>query len=201
MVNPYSPQQSSKKLSKTDQALADVAAGYESDRSSLMGLLRGLPQYKSSFGSEFEQLRGQAFGQGPLDLYEKQREASRMEQMRALEGQSASQAGQIANAYSQLGMGGGLSSGARERIASGGATSGLFDRQRLRAQGMQNLAGIGTAEAGARMDMQRQVADAITAENQRKQQFEFDRAREIAQAQAGLLKGRREQEIAIRSKK
>jgi len=197
-----SAQPQARPKTKQELALERVGQNYQQDSANIMGLLRGLPQYKSSLATpEFEQLKSQAFGTGPLDLYERQREAQGMQLQRGIEGQTAAQQGQLANAYSQLAMGGGLSSGARERIGLGGVQQGLLDRQRLRAQNMSDLSNLGISEAGTRMDMQRSITDQLTGERSRQQQFEMDRARQIAEAQAGLLKGRREQEAAIFSKK
>ena len=119
-------------------------------RAELMGVLAERPEYKSILSPDFQQQRDYAFGDAKDKGFEMQRGREGQNLSDALQASTRGQAGQQANAYSQLAMGGGLSSGARERIASGGAVGGLLARQGLRGQSSKNLTDLGIAEEGQR---------------------------------------------------
>lgn len=160
-------------------------------------LLQQAPKYQSTLGTpEFERLRAEAFGTGPLAAYEAARQQARLQSQRAIENQSTEGASAVQNAYSQLAMGGGLSSGARERIASGGGRQSILARQGLRSTEMNSLADLGTKEAAERISGQKSVTDALTAEKQRQNEFAQKNYELKAQVEGGLAKSRAERQIA-----
>ena len=197
-----------------------IRGSIKSERDSkIRGLLDTLPGYESALGfDEFENLRGQAFGEGPLADFEAQRgllnEQQTNEQARlgqALTGElqdiDVGRAGAAQSAYDALSMGGGLSSGARERIAQGGAEQSLMQRQQARGQEASKLFDLGAQtregllnttanEASTRRGMQGNIIDALKAENERKQAFEQKRADRRLSTEAGLLKAEQEREVA-----
>lgn len=160
-------------------------------------LLQQAPKYQSTLGTpEFERLRAEAFGTGPLAAYEAARQQARLQAQRAIENQSAEGASAVQNAYSQLAMGGGLSSGARERVASGGTRSSILARQGLRGTEMSAMADLGTKEASERISGQKSITDALTAEKQRQNEFAQKNYELKAQVEGGLAKSRAERQIA-----
>lgn len=167
-------------------------------RADLMGVLAERPDYKTVIGSpEWQKMTSYAFGteEDPGFAMQRQREAGNLSD--ALQQSTVGQAGQQANAYSQLAMNGGLSSGARERIAGGGAVSGLLARQGLRGQNAKNLMDIGIAEEGQRFGakqgvLQGQMTDATNANNYAQQNWQT-RANTIA----GLSQAEGQQTAAL----
>jgi hypothetical protein len=142
---------------------------------------------------------------------EAQRARTRADALAALQGQDRSLAGQTANAYSQLAMGGGLSSGSRERIAAGAANQNLMARQNLRGEEMRGLTSIGTAEQGAlgelgvaeakaRQDAQMRVTDALAKEEARRVQLRQDILGKKLETEGALLKAKRETAISEQNK-
>lgn len=188
-------------------------AAQQSDENKLRGLLRQAPKYKSAIDNkEFNQLRSDAFGKGPMAAFDPQRQQAQLladQQKQELGNQltdnmnagAVSAAGAQANAYSQLAQEGGLSSGARERIAAGGAQNAFAARQQARldnqrllqqnASNLQsNLLGVGAQEAQARLGLQGKVADAVTADKAAANQFAQDQYGKRADLEAGILKSK-----------
>lgn len=160
-------------------------------------ILNKAPKYTDSLRSrDFQNLKSQAFGLGPLEQFEIQRGTLRDAFGRSMEGQDATLNQAINNAYSQLAMGGGLSGGQRERIAIGGATDNLRAKQGLRQNQTQSLRDIGMAEAAEKLGLQKTVLDAETQENMRKQQMEMDQWKLRAETQAGIQKSETDRAIA-----
>jgi hypothetical protein len=195
-----------------------------SSEAGLRNLLKQRPDRKSALGtSESQAFKSEAYGTGPLAEYESQRAQARQAFDQGKQSQankfsdeqqnsSISQAGQQANAYSQLAQGGGLSGGARERIASSLGSGNLMNQQAARlsnqramqdqentlASGLLDLTG---KEAEQRRSMQNaymtmQQSD-ITGENQAAQ----DRYNKQADVEAGILKARSDAAIAAANKK
>ena len=109
-------------------------------------LLKQQPGRLSNMGSaETLALKGDAYGTGPLaeytamrgqqkSAYEQGARRRGQELSDTLQNQSAVQGGAQANAYSQLAQGGGITGGARERIASGLGQQSMMDAQQARLQ-------------------------------------------------------------------
>lgn len=182
---------------KAEQERARREAERSAREDPVRRLLAEAPQYQSTLETpEFERLRGEAFGEGPLSVYEAARKQARLQSQRAIEDQSREGASAVQNAYSQLAMGGGLSSGARERIASGGGRQSILARQGLRGTEMTSLADIGTKEAAEKLAGQKSITDALTAERQRKNDFAQKNYELRAQVEGGLAKSAAEKQIA-----
>jgi len=182
------------RVAAEEQAKKDAIAAAEAP---VRKLLAEAPKYQSTLNTpEFERLRAEAFGTGPLAAYEAARQQARLQSQRAIEDQSREGASAVQNAYSQLAMGGGLSSGARERIASGGGRQSIFARQGLRGTEMTSLADLGTKEAAERMAGQKSITDALTAEKQRQNDFAQKSYELRAQVEGGLAKSQAERQIA-----
>lgn len=172
-------------------------AQQEKARADLMGVLAQRPEYKSILGADFNDQRAYAFGDAQDKGFLMQRGREDQNLRDALQAQTQGQLGGQANAYSQLAMGGGLSSGARERIASGGMQAGLLGRQQLRAQNSKNLTDLGIAEEGQRFQtrggiLQGQMQDATNANNFAQQNWQT-RANTIA----GLSQAEGQQTAAL----
>ena len=160
-------------------------------------LVRSQPKYQSPLQStEFKDINKFAFGTGDLATTKLQRKQADLETQRGLEGLSRDQAGQQANAYTQLATGGGLSSGARERIAQGGASQGLFARQGLRASGAQNLANINLSQEQQRMQAKAGYLDAQAKDFAAKNSAAQDAWRLRADTYAGLEKAKEQTKAA-----
>jgi len=168
--------------------------------STVQRLLKQAPAYGSSLGGDFQLLRKQAMGKGPLPQFEAQRGVLEQQGIRNQERQDADTAGRVENAYSQLAMGGGLSSGARERVAQGGMQDTLFAKQNLRAADQAALGALGVQEAGAKLDLQKGVAQAGVEEQNRRQDFMMDRYKFKAETTAGLAKADAERAVAAANK-
>lgn len=163
----------------------------------LGGLLDQRPGYQSALDTDvYKQMRERALGTGDFGATPLLRQRAQMEGQRNLESLSQQQAGGQANAYSQLAMSGGLSSGARERIASGGMNTALLGRQAARQGTAQNLANIDIDQEGQRGQLLGQYAQATAADTSAKNQSAQDAYTLKAQTQAGLLKSRDEQYAA-----
>jgi hypothetical protein len=143
-----------RKLSKDEQRALDdknARAKMNSDRTKILGMLDKQPALKSALATkEAKQLQSEAYGTGPLAEYESMRAQARgaADQARTrlgqglsdeIQSQSIAGAGAQANAYSQLAQEGGLSSGARERIASGGTANQMMQAQQARLQNSRQM--------------------------------------------------------------
>jgi hypothetical protein len=169
----------------------------ERARADLLGVLAERPEYKSVLGADFKTQRDYAFGDAidPGFLLQRGRENQNLSD--ALQASTRAQGGQTANAYSQLAMNGGLSSGARERIAAGGVANGLLARQGLRSQNARNLTDLSIAEEGQRFQtrggiLQGQIQDATNANN-----YAQDNWKTRANTLAGLSQGEQQQTAAL----
>jgi hypothetical protein len=179
----------------------------------MMKILKQQPAYKSSFGSkEVKGFQKEAYGTGPLAEYQAMREQARQaakgqqESLQRglsdeLQNQSIAQGGAQANAYSQLAQGGGLSSGARERIASNLGNQSLAARQGARLQQMrgaqdveQGLAeqqmGLTAKEAADRRAMQNAYMQMQSGETAARNQFEQEKYGKKADVLSGLARAR-----------
>jgi hypothetical protein len=179
----------------------------------MQNILNKAPKYASAMQSpEFSQFKSEAYGTGPLAEYDAMRKQAKLaaEQGRTRLGQqltdemgnlSLNQAGQTANAYSQLAQGGGLSSGARERIAGSMGQQSMAARQAARlqsqrqgqdlesqlAQGEQDLL---AKESAARRGMQNTYMDMLAKDVAAKSAFDQSMYGKRADVEAGLAKAR-----------
>lgn len=192
---------SKKAKSNNQKAMDDAAAASARDFAQVRALTAQRPGFKSSLDSpEFNQYKAFAAG-GANPLFDAQRSKVQDAGRRAIEDQDASLGGATANAYSGLAMGGGLSSGARERVGMGGLTENIFAKQKLRQGTSDQLADTGLAEAQARLDAQKGVADAVTRENQSQNEFNMNAYKENLGAETGLIKSQQERELAAKNRK
>lgn len=217
--------QEQKRLKAENERQARLLQQQASDDAALRGFLK---QYTTqdlgnTLGSdEFRRMREFAFSGAEDPVFAAQRAAAgtaaeaqrgrtRADALAALQAQDRSLAGQTANAYSQLAMGGGLSSGSRERIASGAANQNLLARQGLRGEEMRGLTSIGTAEQGAlgelgvaeakaRQEQQARITDALAKEEARKVQLRQDILNKKLETEGALLKAKRETAISEQNK-
>lgn len=217
--------QEQRRLKAENERQAKLLQQQGSDDASVKALLRQYTRQDlgNTLGSdEFRKMREFAFSGAEDPVFaaqrasagqaaEAQRARTRADALAALQGQDRSLAGQTANAYSQLAMGGGLSSGSRERVAAGAANQNLMARQNLRGEEMRGLTSIGTAEQGAlgelgvaeakaRQDQQARITDALAKEEARKVQLRQDILGKKLETEGALLKAKREMAIAEQNK-
>lgn len=159
----------------------------------LEGLMAQRPGYNFSYGSpEFQRLRQQSAGAGPLDQYEQARTLLDLKSRQNIDGQTADLAGQQAGAYSQLAMGGGLSGGQRERVAQSGLQGNIQARQALRGETQNQYAGIAAQEAQEKIGLQKQIAEIAASEDQRRQEMEHNRWKTEMETRASIEKSRQQ---------
>ena len=172
---------------------ASMQAGIDRTESKLEGLLQQKPGYNFSYGSnEFNDLRKQVASGGPLEHFQQARQLLKQKAGQNLDRQTSDRAGQQATAFSQLAMGGGLSSGARERVAQGGLQGNLMARQKLRGETQNQFAEIGGMEAKEKLGLQQKIADIAAKEDQRRQQMAQDRWKVEMETRASLEKSRQQ---------
>lgn len=193
--NPYL-----KQIDELNKKIAG-ASGLNKERELIEATITERPDRISTTASEeFKKMREMAFGGGANPYYEAQRQKAGLDQGFAIDDLSASNLGQMQNAYSQLAQSGGLSSGSRERIAADSIASGLKGRQGLRAQGLKNLADIGIAEEGTRAGQQTSVTDAIMKEAGAQNVYNTDVFNQNNQFRMAQRKSEQEREIAAQNK-
>jgi hypothetical protein len=215
-MNTEEGQQAYRRLSKDQRAAYDRVqqqADIGRAEREMNKILNQRPELKSIMGSdEAKFMQQEAYGGGPLAEFQAMREKARLgaEQGRQrlaqglsdeLQNLSTSQAGQAANAYSQLAQSGGLSSGARERIAGGLGQQALAARQASRLQnqrqgmelesnlqqGMQDLIG---QEASTRRGLQNAYMAMKGQDLATQNQFAQDVFAKKADVQSNLAKAR-----------
>jgi len=189
------------------------------EEQALRKLMKAQPAYESLLKSSAAQdLQKSAYGTDPLAEFQAQRAQAQAaaEQGKLkigqqlhdeLQDQSIAQAGQTANAYSQLAMGGGLSSGARERVASGGLESNLYAAQAARLDNQralqeqqstldQGLLGITAKEGETRRGLQNSYLDLQKQDTAGINSYKQDQWAKRADLESGILKSRSEERIA-----
>lgn len=102
----------------------------------------------------------------------------------------------LSSIYDQLAMGGGLSGGARERLAGSAGEQALMARQGVRQSGVEGERDLDMNQADQRMGAQEKYMDAVRSDNQSKSQFELDRWKQRADTDAAILKSQTERDIA-----
>jgi len=192
---------------------AEMTEAQQAD-AQLKAIIKKQPGYQSLTGTnEYQNLSNLANSSGDLPQYallKQQAEAAAAagntklaEQLNdELQTQAISGAGAQSNAYSDLSMGGGLSSGARERIAAGGAENQLFAAQKSRLQNNCAVNDIGTNLQSGLLDLGAKSASEklglqgsllTTRGNDLASQNEFNQARhnkaiEVAAAKAKSIR-------------
>jgi hypothetical protein len=153
------PTQNGQLLSELDQRRLD-------NEKFIKGIVKQAPAYQSTTNNAaFKNLQNQAFGAGPNPLFEQQRAAAQAALGTNLDNQAQAAAGARANTYSDLAMGGGLSSGARERVAASNIFGDLANRQQTRAASDAGMRDIGIKEVGAKQDLQKQIAEGLAKDS------------------------------------
>jgi hypothetical protein len=187
---------------RDQRAIQQANAQSSRDERLIRDLRSQRPTFQSTLTSpEFEQQRAFAFSNQESPVFAAQRARIETQGRQALDDLSADQAGQQANAYSQLAMGGGLSSGARERVASQGLESNLAARQRARSGTSDQLAQAGLEEARQRMALQTGIADARAKDIAQQNEFNMNAYQEMLGSETALAKARSERDIAAKNRK
>jgi hypothetical protein len=162
-------------------------------------------------------MKAEAYGTGTIDAYDAERKLAGQQESVAntgadrrlsdsLEAANTAGNGATMNAYNALATGG-LSSGARERVAAGGAQNQFAAQQSARLaadrakqdnamQLQTGLLGIGSDEAKQRMAERGSVVDATTKDLAAKNQYGQDMYNKKADLQAGFLKSAADQRTA-----
>lgn len=161
--------------------------------SKLESLMQERPGYNFAYGSpEFQKLRSQIASGKSLEAYDKARSLLDLKARQQIDAQTANLAGQQAGAYSELAMGGGLSSGARERLAQGGLLGNIQARQALRGETQSQYAQMAAQEAQEKLAIQQQIANIVAQEEQRRQQMEMERWKTEMETRAAIEKSRQQ---------
>lgn len=124
-----------------------------------------LDVYKSDpyAGEALQKLKEQAFAEGDSPWAKLQLESQGLEESRARDQAARSQAQGLAQAQANLMRQGGLSSGARERMAQTGARDLMFAQQGVAGQGMADRLGIQQQDLGRKTDLLKRFGDAESA--------------------------------------
>ena len=177
------------------------AGDFNSQRGMVEAMIGERPEFQGVDSiDEFNKIRDMAFGTDSNPYYDLQRDKARQDTRFAIDDLSASNLGQMQNAYSQLAQSGGLSGGSRERIAADSAIAGMKGRQGLRASEMGNLSNIGIAEEGTRADQQAQVTNQLATNLQNQNAYSMDSWKENNQMRMAQLKAEEERKIAEANK-
>lgn len=130
---------------------ADV--GYESQLGNLDQRLAGINLNKEGL----EALRKRGLSQGPSDWAKLMEQSQRLEEQTARGRAGEQQAGAQSSAFSELARKGGLSSGARERLAMQGQRGLTSSMQDISRQGQENRLGIGLQDEQQRLNILSQL--------------------------------------------
>lgn len=137
-----------------DKAAAAEAAAEEAKNQrqaqwdSFMGELNKGPQFNSLIDANTGLLKDQYKMKGGSAWQDMQLAQQKVQQQQAIDDAMRASAASNAGAYNQLAMRGGLSSGARERIAAGSAQGANANRQNIFRQGELKRLGINTEAEG-----------------------------------------------------
>lgn len=141
------------KLSSIEKRAGVKAPQYESLRGP-DGQLRADFKYDPTKSAAFLKLQEQAMsapGESPWAKMQFEKQA--LEEQGLMDQTAASQAQALAQAQGQLMRQGGLSSGARTRLASQGAKDMMLAQQQARRAGMMDRLGIGEQDIGRQQDL------------------------------------------------
>lgn len=176
-------------LSDAYKLKGEKIQGVDSNIGALQGKLDNIQLNKQGL----EAVRSKALSQGPSTWAQMAEGKQRQEELQQ-RGQTATQAGSNqAQARSNLAMRGGLSGGARERLASSGAKDLMNAQQGIGAQGQQARANIGLQDEQQKQSMLMQLpgmeVQALQPELQKTSAWQ-----QMAQGEQGLEANRRSQE-------
>lgn len=209
-------QQGYQNLSKQDRAAFDYNQQQQNLSNSerqMKAILKNQPKRMSAMGTaEMGKFKSEAYGTGPLAEYEAMRQQASLAKQQGgqrlqrglsdeLQNLSLGQAGETANAYANLAQSGGLSSGARERVAGSMGQQSLAARQAQRLQtqragedlesqylqGQQDILG---KEAGQRRSMQNTYLDLQRGDVEGQNQFNQSAYGKKADVEAAMAKAR-----------
>lgn len=140
-----------------------TAPGFEGLRDVKTGEL--LSQYKSDpyAGEALQKLKAQAFAEGASPWAQMQMQKQALEQSQAKDQAAQAQAQGIAQAQANLMRQGGLSSGARTRMAMMGAKDLARSQQDVARQGIQQRLGIEEQDINRKTDLLKKFGDAESA--------------------------------------
>jgi hypothetical protein len=160
-------------------------------------LARSAPKYQSSIAfDEFNKLKDYAYNTEDSPYAKMLREQAMARTSQGVDKASLDAQAQLGNVYSQLAMGGGLSSGARERLAGDVGAQALMARQNVRQAGDEAQREIGLNEAKAKLGAQEKVLSAIEADRRAQAQYDFDRWKQQVETEAAILKSQTERDVA-----
>jgi hypothetical protein len=111
-------------------------------------------QSLGQFGDVLQTLKDQAWDTNASPFEQARMEQQQFEEQGARDQLTGQLAGQQGTAFSRLASQGGLSSGARERLAQSGARAGFQGQQGLTRQGIGERLGIRAEELGKKQDLQ-----------------------------------------------
>jgi hypothetical protein len=149
-----------------ERAAGVTPPGFEGVRDVKTGQL--LSQYKTDpyAGEALQALKGQAFAQGDSPWAKMQLDKQAMEQSGAADSAAQAQAQGLAQAQGNLMRQGGLSSGARTRMAMQGARDLAMAQQGVAGQGMKARLGIQEQDLNRKQDLLGKFGDAEAAATQ-----------------------------------
>ncbi len=157
---------------------ADYVPGWNSG----MSLAQKYQDQVAANSEGFNKMRSEALTPGPTQWATNERLRQNALSMQAKDSGAASVAGQTAQADDALAAQGGLSSGARERVAEGGAKNAMSMTQGVNTAGLNNDLQIGSTDESNKMGMLGQVAG---QENQRSanwmQANQYDQGQQTAE--------------------
>lgn len=145
--------------------------------SDVANLQKIAPQYSSGFNA----LRSQALNQGPSQWLNMSQEKNQMQLHDALNTAEQTSAGKTAAGEDALAAGGGLSSGARERMQEQGGTNLMAMNQNLQRTGMESNLGLEAQDQSNKIgQLNSLVGDENTKQNQWNQAFQSDVSNQMA---------------------
>ncbi len=180
---------------KAKQTMRDV--GYSKENRNLEGLLRKSPKFKSAIGfDEFNTL--QKFATGTQDSPQMQllKQRAETQGVQELSDLGAAAQGQLSNVYNQLAMGGGLSSGSRERLAGGAGLQNILSAQKARAGQAERMQGLGIEQEQQRAKAFETLLGAKQGDIQARNAFEQEKYRQQTEARMALQKSQAERDVA-----
>jgi len=143
------------------------------NRAALNAQMKAAPKYRSFTDTDdFKKLKGYADGPEQSAYSQLAKQNAQARNAFEMDDVGAGVQQQANNAYSNLAMGGGLSSGARERIGSDVGSRGLMDRQLASRQGAQQLADIDMSESQQKAKAQESVLSNVAQDTRGRADFE-----------------------------
>lgn len=139
---------------KSNYALAAQGdVGFTSNINDLQNRLNGIQLNKQGL----EAIRKRALTEGPSDWEKLALQKQKLEEGTALDNAAAQSRSGLSSSYSDMARRGGLSTGARERLARAGSRDLLQQRQQTARTGMGQRLDISTAGENQRLDLLKQL--------------------------------------------